>query len=83
MDFILFSAGKGTRLNMGIPKCLVEIKGKSLLEYQINAIQEFDKSSIITTSKSLFNNSTSVCEPIKPRPPVTNILLIQYLLKQI
>ena len=36
---------------------------------------EFDKLSMATTSKPSFCNSTTVCEPINPKPPVTTIFI--------
>ena len=39
-------------------------------------MDELDKLSMITTSNPSFCNSTTVWEPIKPKPPVTNILSI-------
>ena len=50
MRSIILAAGKGTRLNkltQEIPKCLVKIKGKSLIEYQLSIFNNFKFKDII------------------------------------
>ena len=37
---VISAAGIGSRLGLGIPKCLVEIGGKSLIAHQIDALSE-------------------------------------------
>jgi hypothetical protein len=39
------------------------------------SIEELERLSIATTSKPSFCNSTTVCEPINPKPPVTSIFI--------
>lgn len=36
--FVIFAAGKGTRLGFDLPKPLIEFKGKKLIEYQLDEI---------------------------------------------
>jgi hypothetical protein len=40
-------------------------------------IYQFDKLSIITTSKLFSIRLTTVCEPMYPKPPVTKIFFIR------
>jgi hypothetical protein len=40
---------------------------------------EFERLSMMTTSKPSFCNSTTVCDPINPKPPVTNIFMCCFL----
>lgn len=40
---IISCAGKGSRLKMGIPKCLVEIEGKTLIERQLEELKNEDE----------------------------------------
>lgn len=39
MNIIIFGAGKGSRLKANLPKPLVKIKGKSILEYQVETLR--------------------------------------------
>ena len=41
-------------------------------------MEELLRSSIITGEKPAFTNSTTVCEPIKPAPPVTSTFIFRY-----
>lgn len=38
IDVVIFAAGLGSRLGKGIPKCLVPVSGKPILQYQLEAI---------------------------------------------
>lgn len=37
-DVVIFAAGLGSRLGLGVPKCLVHVSGKPILQYQLDAI---------------------------------------------
>lgn len=37
-DVVIFAAGLGSRLGLGLPKCLVHVSGKPILQYQLDAI---------------------------------------------
>ena len=53
MNAIILAAGKGERLHPlteNKPKCLVELFGKSLLQWQINAFHEFGIDDITVVS---------------------------------
>jgi choline kinase len=39
---IILAAGMGSRLGMDIPKCMVEIHGKKIIDYQMELLQGFD-----------------------------------------
>jgi choline kinase len=39
LDALILAAGQGSRLDVGVPKCLVEIGGRSLLDHQLDAIE--------------------------------------------
>lgn len=39
MDALILAAGQGSRLDVGVPKCLVEVGGRSLLDHQLDAIE--------------------------------------------
>ena len=40
MDALILAAGRGSRLSAATPKCLVEVGGRSLLSYQLEAVRE-------------------------------------------
>jgi len=45
---IIFAAGVGSRLNMNVPKALIEFNGKKLIEYQLDEIRKtFPQSDVI------------------------------------
>ena len=55
MEVIYLAAGRGSRLGSKtskIPKCLVNVKGKSILEHNLKFLNKFDKVNIITGYKS-------------------------------
>ncbi len=37
---VIAAAGFGSRLNQGIPKCLVEVNGRKIIEYQLALLQD-------------------------------------------
>lgn len=47
MNLVILASGMGTRLNKKMPKCLVSINNKTLLERIINISKEFDKVIIV------------------------------------
>ena len=47
MILVILASGMGTRLNKKIPKCLVSINNKTLLERIVNISNEFDKVIIV------------------------------------
>ena len=59
MQLILLAAGKGSRLKSKtkkIPKCLVEINGKSLIDYNLNFFNRFNRVIVITGYKNKIIN---------------------------
>ena len=38
LDVVILAAGRGTRFGRGLPKCLVQFRGKTLLERQVTAV---------------------------------------------
>ena len=40
MQALILAAGTGSRLNVGLPKCLVEVGGRRLLDHQLDAIEQ-------------------------------------------
>ena len=56
MEIIYLAAGRGSRLKKEtkqLPKCLVEINGKSILEHNLNFLQNFKRINIVTGYKSV------------------------------
>lgn len=48
---IISCAGMGTRLGMNTPKCLVDVGGKSLIEMQLNQLQDVDDIRVVVGFK--------------------------------
>jgi choline kinase len=48
MQAIILAAGAGTRLGLDLPKCLVKVAGKTLLQNQIETIKAIDDTALIT-----------------------------------
>ena len=46
-NVVIAAAGMGTRLGMGKPKCLVKINNKTLLEYQLDLLEDVENIFII------------------------------------
>lgn len=40
---VIAAAGKGSRLGAGLPKCLIEVNGHAVFEYQMKALQWTDE----------------------------------------
>ena len=56
----------------------IELKERSIVIRNLNqntSIEELERLSMAITSNPTLCNSTTVCEPIKPMPPVTNIFI--------
>ena len=41
-NVVIAAAGMGTRLGLGKPKCLIEVNGKTLLEYQLALLKDVE-----------------------------------------
>ena len=39
LEALILAAGQGSRLEVGVPKCLLEVGGRSLLDHQLDAIE--------------------------------------------
>lgn len=44
---VICAAGMGTRLGLNIPKCLVEINGKKIIEYQLELLKDIENVRIV------------------------------------
>lgn len=42
MKVIICAAGNGSRLGLGITKCLVEVEGKKIIDWQLEALEGFE-----------------------------------------
>ena len=70
MQLVILASGRGSRLNRKtkkIPKCLVKLKNKSIIDYNLKFYKKFKKKIIITGYKShllkkklTFCNDTSI-----------------------
>ena len=45
---IISAAGLGSRLGLGIPKCLLEFEGRTLISYQIEALKDVEEIRVVT-----------------------------------
>lgn len=45
---VIAAAGMGKRLGAGQPKCLVKVAGKTILEYQLDLLRDFENIFIVT-----------------------------------
>ena len=55
MQLVILASGRGSRLNRKtkkIPKCLVKLKNKSIIDYNLKFYKKFKKKIIITGYKS-------------------------------
>jgi len=50
-EAIILAAGLGRRLGINSPKCLIEINGRSLLDYQLTLLKDIPRISIVTGFK--------------------------------
>ena len=46
-NVVIAAAGMGKRLGLGMPKCLVKVAGKTILEYQLDLLKKFDNVFIV------------------------------------
>ena len=44
---VISAAGMGTRLGMNLPKCLVEIEGRALIDYQLDALADIENVRVV------------------------------------
>ena len=47
---VLVAAGNGERLGAGIPKALVSVGGRSLLEHALSSIQKFNPAQLVVVA---------------------------------
>jgi len=50
MQVVILAAGLGIRLGKGMPKALVEVAGKTMLEYQMKWVERFGPQKVIVVS---------------------------------
>lgn len=50
---IISAAGMGSRLELNIPKCLVEIDGKKLIDYQLELLEDIEDIRIVVGFKEI------------------------------
>ena len=48
---VILAAGLGSRLGMDTPKCLVEIHGRKLIDYQLDLLKDFDDIRVVVGFK--------------------------------
>lgn len=63
-NVIILAAGLGSRLGMDLPKCLVEIHDKKLIDYQLELLKNFKDIRIVTG----FKEQEVINHVIKSRP---------------
>ena len=88
MKSIILAAGKGSRLmplTKNIPKCLVEINGKSIIEHQLNVLNNFnlDEINLVTGYKSNKLNYLQCNKIFNPKFDYTNMLYSLYCASEI
>jgi len=49
---VISAAGVGSRLGLNMPKCLVEVGGKKLIEHQLNLLSDFDEVWVVVGFKA-------------------------------
>jgi len=62
MQVVILAAGLGSRLGKGMPKALVEVAGKTMLEYQIEWIKNFSPDRVIVVAGYHFEEMKSLCK---------------------
>jgi len=61
MQVVILAAGLGSRLGKGIPKALVEVAGKTMLEYQMEWVKNFNPEKVIVVSGYHHDDMKSFC----------------------
>jgi len=61
---VILAAGLGSRLGMDMPKCLVEINDKRLIDYQLDLLKDFDDIRVVVGFKE-----EAVMEHVSKRRP--------------
>lgn len=46
-EFVIFAAGLGSRIGLGLPKCLLKVCGKTILQYQLESIEKLWRGAIV------------------------------------
>jgi len=62
MQIVILAAGLGSRLGKGLPKALVEVAGKTMIEYQMEWIRNFNPDRTIVISGFHHDKMKSFCE---------------------
>ncbi len=62
MQIVILAAGLGSRLGRGVPKALVEVAGKTMLEYQMEWVKSFDPERVIVISGYHHDDMKSFCD---------------------
>lgn len=62
MQIVILAAGLGSRLGKGVPKALVEVAGKTMLEYQMKWVKMFNPEKVIVVSGYLHDDMKLFCE---------------------
>ena len=52
VPFVIAAAGRGSRLGFGIPKCLVEVGGRTILEHQLDLLSGCDDVRVVVGYRS-------------------------------
>lgn len=49
---VIAAAGTGSRLSMGMPKCLIEVSGRKIIDYQLDLLKDIEDVRIVVGYKS-------------------------------
>jgi len=71
---VIAAAGLGSRLGLNIPKCLVEIKNKTLLAYQLELLKEIEEVRVVVG----YREDDVIREVIRERPDALIVRNSQY-----
>lgn len=68
---VLLAAGRGERLGAGVPKALVQVDGKSLLEHALERVSEFSPDQIVVTIPATHvQQFTEIIKSISPKADI-------------